>query len=316
MKVLLIGSGGREHALAWKIAQSPLLTKLYAAPGNPGIAEEAELVALDADDHGAVVAFCKDKAIDFVVVGPEAPLVAGIADRLREAGIAVFGPSAAAAQLEGSKGFTKDVCARFNIPTGAYQRFNNAPKAKAYVREQGAPIVIKADGLAAGKGVTVAMTLDEALKLWVPGPYNSYLAATLAEAVRQELLEEGQTFTFETVMSHRSKIDFMRAARARGYRVYLYFVATDDPAINIDRVHRRVLQGGHPVADDKVIDRYHKSISLMTEACEVAHRAYIFDNSGSRHKLLAEVTDFDEIRLGASVINAWFLKTQLWKIFS
>ncbi len=163
MKVLLIGSGGREHALAWKIAQSPLLTKLYAAPGNPGIAEEAELVSLDTEDHGAVVAFCKDKAIDFVVVGPEAPLVAGIADRLREAGFAVFGPSAAAAQLEGSKGFTKDVCARFNIPTGAYQRFNNAPKAKAYVREQGAPIVIKADGLAAGKGVTVAMTLDEAL---------------------------------------------------------------------------------------------------------------------------------------------------------
>ncbi len=163
MKVLLIGSGGREHALAWKIAQSPLLTKLYAAPGNPGIAEEAELVTLDTDDHAAVVTFCKDKGIDFVVVGPEAPLVAGIADRLREAGIAVFGPSAAAAQLEGSKGFTKDVCARFNIPTGAYQRFNNAPKAKAYVREQGAPIVIKADGLAAGKGVTVAMTLDEAL---------------------------------------------------------------------------------------------------------------------------------------------------------
>jgi len=163
MKVLLIGSGGREHSLAWKIAQSPLLTKLYAAPGNPGIAEEAELVSLDTEDHGAVVQFCKDKAIDFVVVGPEAPLVAGIADRLREAGFAVFGPSAAAAQLEGSKGFTKDVCARFNIPTGAYQRFNNAPKAKAYVREQGAPIVIKADGLAAGKGVTVAMTLDEAL---------------------------------------------------------------------------------------------------------------------------------------------------------
>ena len=164
MKVLLIGSGGREHALAWKIAQSPDLTKLYAAPGNPGIAEEAELVSLDTEDHGAVVQFCKDKAIDFVVVGPEAPLVAGIADRLREAGFAVFGPSAAAAQLEGSKGFTKDVCARFNIPTGAYQRFNNAPKAKAYVREQGAPIVIKADGLAAGKGVIVAETVDQAIE--------------------------------------------------------------------------------------------------------------------------------------------------------
>ncbi|MGV1790687.1 phosphoribosylamine--glycine ligase [Rhizobium sp. A37_96] len=163
MRVLLIGSGGREHALAWKLAQSPLMTELYAAPGNPGIAEHATLVALDIDNHDAVVAFCKEKAIDFVVVGPEAPLVAGIADKLRAAGIAVFGPSAAAAQLEGSKGFTKDICARYDIPTGAYQRFNNAPKAKAYVRAQGAPIVVKADGLAAGKGVTVAMTVDEAI---------------------------------------------------------------------------------------------------------------------------------------------------------
>ncbi|MGY5800628.1 phosphoribosylamine--glycine ligase [Rhizobium sp. LEGMi12c] len=163
MRVLLIGSGGREHALAWKLAQSPLMTEFYAAPGNPGIAEHATLAAIDIDNHDAVVAFCKEKAIDFVVVGPEAPLVAGIADRLRAAGIAVFGPSAAAAQLEGSKGFTKDICARYDIPTGAYQRFNNAPKAKAYIRAQGAPIVVKADGLAAGKGVTVAMTVDEAL---------------------------------------------------------------------------------------------------------------------------------------------------------
>ncbi len=188
MKVLLIGSGGREHALAWKIAQSPLLSKLYAAPGNPGIAEEAELVALDTEDHSAVVQFCKDKAIDFVVVGPEAPLVAGIADRLREAGIAVFGPSAAAAQLEGSKGFTKDVCARFNIPTGAYQRFNNAPKAKAYVREQGAPIVIKADGLAAGKGVTVAMTLDEALAA-IDDCFEGAFGAAGAEVVVEAFLD-------------------------------------------------------------------------------------------------------------------------------
>ncbi|NTF41116.1 phosphoribosylamine--glycine ligase [Rhizobium rhizogenes] len=163
MRVLLIGSGGREHALAWKLAQSPLMTEFHAAPGNPGIAEHAKLAALDIDNHDAVVAFCKEKAIDFVVVGPEAPLVAGIADALRAAGIAVFGPSAAAAQLEGSKGFTKDICARYDIPTGAYQRFNNGPKAKAYVRAQGAPIVVKADGLAAGKGVTVAMTVEEAL---------------------------------------------------------------------------------------------------------------------------------------------------------
>jgi predicted ABC-type ATPase len=160
------------------------------------------------------------------------------------------------------------------------------------------------------------MKLTGDMRLWVPGPYNSYLAAALAEAVRQELLAEGQTFTFETVMSHRSKIEFMRQARARGYRVYLYFVATDDPAINIDRVHRRVLQGGHPVDDGRVIDRYHKSIALLSEACEVAHRAYVFDNSGSRHKLLAEVTDFETIRLASSRISPWFMETALWKAFS
>ena len=161
-----------------------------------------------------------------------------------------------------------------------------------------------------------SMALDEAMTLWVPGPYNSYLAAALAEAIRQWLLGEGRTFTFETVMSHPSKIEFMRDARARGYRVYLYFVATDDPEINIDRVRRRVLQGGHPVDDDKVIERYHKSIALMTSACEVADRVYIFDNSGSKHKLLAEVTDSETLELRSSRINPWFLRTELWNEFS
>ncbi|RKE85916.1 phosphoribosylamine--glycine ligase [Rhizobium sp. AG855] len=209
MKVLLIGSGGREHALAWKIAQSPDLTKLYAAPGNPGIAEEAELVSLDTDDHSAVIAFCKHKDIDFVVVGPEAPLVAGIADKLREAGIAVFGPSAAAAQLEGSKGFTKDVCARFNIPTGAYQRFNNAPKAKAYVREQGAPIVIKADGLAAGKGVTVAMTLDEALAA-IDDCFEGAFGAAGAEVVVEAFLD-GEEASFFCLSDGKSLLPLATA---------------------------------------------------------------------------------------------------------
>ncbi|KQX04330.1 phosphoribosylamine--glycine ligase [Ensifer sp. Root423] len=188
MKVLLIGSGGREHALAWKIAQSPKLTKLYAAPGNPGIAEEAEIIALDTDDHAAVADFCRKEAIDFVVVGPEGPLVAGIADVLRAAGIAVFGPSAAAAQLEGSKGFTKDLCARYDIPTGAYGRFTDAESAKIYVREQGAPIVIKADGLAAGKGVTVAMTLDEALAA-VDDCFAGAFGAAGAEVVVEAYLD-------------------------------------------------------------------------------------------------------------------------------
>lgn len=188
MKVLLIGSGGREHALAWKIAQSPKLTKLYAAPGNPGIAEEATLVALDTDNHAAVVEFCLKEAIDFVVVGPEGPLVAGLADVLRAAGIAVFGPSAAAAQLEGSKGFTKDLCARYDIPTGAYGRFTDAENAKAYVRDQGAPIVIKADGLAAGKGVTVAMELGEALAA-IDDCFDGAFGAAGAEVVVEAYLD-------------------------------------------------------------------------------------------------------------------------------
>jgi phosphoribosylamine---glycine ligase len=188
MNVLLIGSGGREHALAWKLAQSPLLTSLYAAPGNPGIAEHAECLDLETGDHDRVIRFCREKLIDFVIIGPEAPLVAGLADDLRSAGLKVFGPSAAAAQLEGSKGFTKDLCARYAIPTAVYQRFNNAPKAKAYVRQQGAPIVIKADGLAAGKGVTVAMTLDEAFAA-IDDCFEGAFGAAGAELVVEAFLE-------------------------------------------------------------------------------------------------------------------------------
>ena len=163
MNVLLIGGGGREHALAWKLAQSPLLTRLFAAPGNPGIAECATLVDLNPSYHDAIVDFCRREKIDFVVIGPEAPLVAGLVDELDEAGILSFGPSRAAAELEGSKGFTKDLCAEFDIPTAAYGRFDNASAARAYVEALGAPIVVKADGLAAGKGVTVAMTVGEAI---------------------------------------------------------------------------------------------------------------------------------------------------------
>ncbi|ADZ71841.1 Phosphoribosylamine--glycine ligase (GARS) (Glycinamide ribonucleotide synthetase) (Phosphoribosylglycinamide synthetase) [Polymorphum gilvum SL003B-26A1] len=162
MNILLIGSGGREHALAWAIANSPLLTRLFAAPGNAGIAEVATLVDLDVSDAAAVIAFCRARAIDLVVVGPEGPLVAGLVDALAAAGIKAFGPSRAAAQLEGSKGFTKDLCREAGIPTAAYGRFSDRDAALAYVRAQGAPIVVKADGLAAGKGVVVAMTLSEA----------------------------------------------------------------------------------------------------------------------------------------------------------
>ncbi|WP_295847422.1 phosphoribosylamine--glycine ligase [Tardiphaga sp.] len=185
MNILLLGSGGREHALAWKIAASPLLTKLWCAPGNAGIAQEAECVALDVADHAAVIAFCRENAVEFVVVGPETPLAAGIVDDLAVAGIKAFGPSKAAARLEGSKGFTKDLCQANNIPTAAYQRFTDADKAKAYIRDQGAPIVIKADGLAAGKGVVVAETLTDALDA-----IDMMLSGGFGEAGAEAVVEE------------------------------------------------------------------------------------------------------------------------------
>jgi phosphoribosylamine---glycine ligase len=163
MNILLIGSGGREHALAWKLAQSPLCHKLYAAPGNPGIAEEAELISLDISDHGAVATFCADHDIGLVVIGPEAPLVDGLADSLRSAQIPTFGPSAKAAQLEGSKSFTKEICGAANIPTAAYEHYTNKADALSGLSDFGLPVVIKADGLAAGKGVIIAETSDEAL---------------------------------------------------------------------------------------------------------------------------------------------------------
>ncbi|NMN05742.1 MULTISPECIES: phosphoribosylamine--glycine ligase [unclassified Novosphingobium] len=188
MHILLLGSGGREHALAWKLAQSPLCSKLYAAPGNPGIAQDAQLVALDATDHAAVIAFCAEQRIGLVVIGPEAPLVDGLADSLRGEGIPVFGPSKAAAQLEGSKGFTKDLCAKANIPTAGYVRATSAAAAHAALDQFGAPVVIKADGLAAGKGVVVAMTMDEA-RAAVDDMFDGQFGEAGAEVVIEEFLE-------------------------------------------------------------------------------------------------------------------------------
>lgn len=161
-----------------------------------------------------------------------------------------------------------------------------------------------------------SMTIDTCLRLQVPAPYNSYLATVLADAIRRELVNQVDTFTFETVMSSRDKVDFMKEARERGYRVYLYFVATDDPAINVDRVRRRVKQGGHPVPAKKIRERYARSIALMTEACGVAHRAFVFDNSGSRHKLLARVVDGQQMAIEAATLPRWFLETELWRSFN
>ncbi|WP_296710005.1 phosphoribosylamine--glycine ligase [Rhodoblastus sp.] len=209
MNVLLIGSGGREHALAVALAKSPLLTKLFVAPGNPGTAPIAQNVVLDVADFDAVIAFCRVQNIGFVVIGPEQPLVDGLVDALDAAGIKSFGPSKAAARLEGSKGFTKDLCAKYNIPTGAYERFTAPEPALAYVRAKGAPIVVKADGLAAGKGVVVAMTLAEAEDA-VNALFAGAFGAAGAEVVIEEFLD-GEEASFFALSDGEKALAFASA---------------------------------------------------------------------------------------------------------
>ena len=230
MQILLLGSGGREHALAWKIAASPLVTKLWCAPGNAGIAREAECVALDIADHAAVIDFCQRSAVDLVVVGAETPLAAGIVDDLTSVGIKAFGPSKQAAQLEGSKGFTKALCTEFNIPTGAYGRFTNADDALAYVRAHGAPIVVKADGLAAGKGVVVASTLREAEDA-IAMMFDGAFGAAGAEVVIEEFLSgreisffalcDGETaIALATAQDHKRVFDHDEGPNTGGMGAY------------------------------------------------------------------------------------------------
>ena len=185
MNILVLGGGGREHALAWAIAQNPKCDRLIVAPGNAGIAALADCVALDILDGAAVVDFCAAQSIDFVVIGPEAPLAAGVADALEAARIPAFGPSAAAARLEASKTFTKEVCDACGAPTAGWARFTDAPAAEAYIRAEGAPIVVKADGLAAGKGVVVAMTVDEAV-----AAVREMFAGSLGDAGASVVIEE------------------------------------------------------------------------------------------------------------------------------
>ena len=259
MKVLVVGSGGREHALCWSIAASPLCDKLYCAPGNAGIAAEAECVPIGAEDVPALVDFAKSEAIDFVVVGPEAPLCAGLVDRLTEAGIKAFGPSAAAAQLEGSKGFMKDLCAKYDIPTAAYGRFSDAEAAKAYVREQGAPIVVKADGLAAGKGVTVAQTLDEALAAVDDALLDGRFGAAGAEVVVEAFLagEEVSVFAIcdgktalvlASAQDHKAVYDGDKGPNTGGMGAY-------SPA---------------PVMDDALAARVEAATALLADSAESA----------------------------------------------
>ncbi|WP_170569415.1 phosphoribosylamine--glycine ligase [Ruegeria atlantica] len=195
MNILILGSGGREHSLAWAVMQNPKCDRLIVAPGNAGIVQIADCAALDIENGGAVVSFAEENAIDFVIVGPEAPLAAGVADRLREAGVLVFGPSAAAAQLEASKSFTKEICDASGAPTAGYARFTEAEPAKAYIREQGAPIVVKADGLAAGKGVIVAMDETTALEA-IDDMFGGAFGGAGAEVVIEEFMEGEEASLF------------------------------------------------------------------------------------------------------------------------
>jgi phosphoribosylamine---glycine ligase len=206
MNILLLGSGGREHALAWKLAQSPRCKKLFAAPGNPGILQYAECVALDATDHAAVVSFCETRQIGLVVIGPEAPLVDGLADSLRGAGFAVFGPSKAAAQLEGSKSFTKELCLRAGIPTAGYHRADSLADALAALDVFGVPVVVKADGLAAGKGVTVAMSRAEAEEA-VRDIFAGRFGPDGASAVIEEFME-GEEASYFALTDGRTIVPF------------------------------------------------------------------------------------------------------------
>ena len=230
MKVLLIGSGGREHALAKALSESPLCSALFVAPGNPGTAQHGTNVPLDIADHPAVADFCRREGIGFVVVGPEAPLVAGIVDDLEAEGFRCFGPHRAAAQLEGSKAFTKELCVEFGIPTAAFARFTEAEPAKAYLRARGAPIVVKADGLAAGKGVVVAAALDEAERA-VDSMLGGGLGAAGAEVVIEDCLvgEEASVFAicdgnhailFGTAQDHKRAFDGDEGPNTGGMGAY------------------------------------------------------------------------------------------------
>ncbi|WP_243372908.1 phosphoribosylamine--glycine ligase [Microvirga solisilvae] len=230
MNILLIGSGGREHALARSLSASPLCSKLFIAPGNPGTSQAGTNVALDVTDHQAVIDFCRVMAIGFVVVGPEAPLVAGLVDDLTAAGIKAFGPSKAAAQLEGSKAFTKDLCAEFNIPTAAYRRFTDAETAKTYVRSYGVPIVVKADGLAAGKGVVVATSFEEAesaIDMMIGGGLGTAGAEVVIEAFLDgeeasffALCDGTHAIPFGTAQDHKRVFDGDEGPNTGGMGAY------------------------------------------------------------------------------------------------
>ncbi|SFS04472.1 phosphoribosylamine--glycine ligase [Yoonia litorea] len=255
MNILILGSGGREHSLAWAVKQNPKCDRLIVAPGNAGIADIADCADVNILDGDAVASFAEENAIDFVIVGPEAPLAAGVADRLRDAGLSVFGPSAAAARLEASKSFTKSICDAANAPTAAYAHFTDASAAKDYIKAQGAPIVVKADGLAAGKGVIVAMTEDEALAA-IDDMFDGSFGDAGAEVVIEEFMdgEEASFFVLcdgETVLpvgtaqDHKRAFDGDTGPNTGGMGAY-----SPAPVMTEDVTHKALDEIIHPTMDE------------------------------------------------------------------
>ncbi len=254
MRVLIVGSGGREHALAWAIAASPLLVKLFCAPGNAGIAAVADCIAIDAADHAGLIAFCRAEAIDFVVIGPEGPLVAGLGDELEAAGLKYFGPSKAAARLEGSKAFTKDLARDCGIPTAPYGRFTDRDAALAYVRHHPVPIVVKADGLAAGKGVVIAPThaaATDAVEACFAGAFGSAGAEIVIEAFLEGeevsffVLTDGTSIVpLATAQDHKRVGDGDTGPNTGGMGAY-----SPAPAMTADLIEQTLRQIIRPTVD-------------------------------------------------------------------
>ncbi|OQM47374.1 phosphoribosylamine--glycine ligase [Anoxybacillus sp. UARK-01] len=254
MKVLVIGRGGREHAIVWKAAQSPLVQKLYAAPGNPGMAQAAQLIPIDEQDIEGLVHFAKNERIDLTIVGPEAPLLNGIVDRFEEEGLRIFGPKKKAALIEGSKAFAKELMQKYGVPTAEYRSFTSYEEAKAYVEEKGAPIVIKADGLAAGKGVTVAMTEQEALAALYDMMIEKKFGAASAQVVVEEFLE-GEEFSLMAFVNgekaypmaiaqdHKRAFDNDEGPNTGGMGAY-----SPVPQISAEVVEQAIEQIIHPIA--------------------------------------------------------------------
>lgn len=248
----MLGSGGREHALAWKIAQSPKLTKLFASPGNPGIAEHAEIVEIKDGDHRGTIDFCFKRSVELIVIGPEAPLVDGLADNLRTMGFAVFGPNGDAAQLEGSKGFTKDLCAEAGIPTASYARFTAADAALAALDDFGLPVVIKADGLAAGKGVIIAETKDDA-EAAVSGMFEGDFGKAGAEIVIEAFLT-GEEASFFALVDGKTAVPFGTAQDHKR-------VGEGDTGLNTGGMGA---YSPAPVLDDALVSRVMSEIVMPT----------------------------------------------------